>query len=138
MIEHDCYTKRLQCLVAKCLQCLLANLPGGETTINLPPFPPTGGPSQRICKTFFVVLLRTYQWFAPGWGGGGNPWEIDIKACSLGGDFDRKIPTYSVIGTNYKGLTSGEHPGEGNLRFSSQKSQIRLGLPPLPHPGANH
>ena len=73
-------------------------------------------------------------------GGGGNPGKLTFKLALWEGILTVK---YLLICTNYKGLygnlTSGEHPGKGNLRFSSQKSQIPWGLPPPnPHPGANH
>ena len=91
-----------------------------------------------------MYALCTYQWFAPGVGGGGGatPGKLTFKLAPW-----EEILTvkYLLICTDYKGLyenlTSGEHPGEGSLKFSSQESQIPRGLPPpppSPHPGANH
>ena len=80
----------------------------------------------------YTFYLCTYQWFAPGWGGA-TPRKLTFKLAPWEGILTIK---YLLICTNYKGLcenlTSGEHSREGNLRFSSQKSQIPWGCPP-PH-----
>ena len=69
-----------------------------------------------------------------GWGGGGGtPGKLTFKLAPWEGILTLK---YLLICTNCKGLyeklTSGEHPGEGNLKFSSQNSKIPRGLPPPP------
>ena len=66
-------------------------------------------------------------------GGGATPGKLTFKLAPW-----EEILTvkYLLICTDYKGLyenlTSGEHPGEGSLKFSSQESQIPRGLPPPP------
>ena len=65
-------------------------------------------------------------------GRGGNPGKLTFKFAPWEGIL---IVKYLLICTNYKGLygnlTSGAQPGEGKLRFSSQKSQIPPGLKKL-------
>ena len=66
-------------------------------------------------------------------GGGATPGKLTFKLLPWEGILTVK---YLLFCTNYKGLyenlTSGEHPGAGNLKFSSQKSQIPWGLSPPP------
>ena len=62
-------------------------------------------------------------------GGGGWGWAIPRKLTFKLAPWEEiLIVKYLLICTNYKGLSgnlmSGEHQGEGNLRYSSQKSQI--------------
>ena len=68
-------------------------------------------------------------------GGGATPRKLTFKLAPWEGILTVKY-LLTCICTNYKGLyenlTSGEHSGEGNLKFSSQKSQIPRGLSPPP------
>ena len=69
-------------------------------------------------------------------GGEATPRKLTFKLAPWEGILTVK---YLLICTNYnelyENLTSYENPGEGNLRFSSQNSQIPGGcLPPPPPP----
>ena len=70
-----------------------------------------------------------------GWGGEGGgratPGKLTFKLAPWEGILTVKcLLSYTNYRGLYENLTSGKHPGEGNLKFSSQKSQIPWGLPP--------
>ena len=91
-------------------------------------------PKSAVKLHFYAPINGLPQY---GEGEGATPGKLTFKLAPWKGILTVK---YLLICINCKGLygnsTSGEHSGEGNLRFSSQKSQILRRLPP--HPGANH
>ena len=82
----------------------------------------------KFCTLY--LLLMHLSMVCPRMEGGATPRNLTFKLSPWEGILTIK---YLLICTNYKGLcenlTSGEHSREGNLRFSSQKSQIPWGCP---------